>query len=325
VREHGAVPAPAPLRLVVGEEELLVDRAIEQVVAEVRVGDPGAEVRRVRASELSPADLAESLSPSLFAEARVLVLLAAHEVGKELAAAIVEQAADPVDGIVLVVVHSGGARNKSLLDALRKAGAVVTTCNKITRMDERSDFVRAEARRVGGKITGEAIGALLEGVGSDLRELASATSQLVADTGGTIDERAVRRYHRGRAETTGFAVADKVVAGDRAGALEALRWAQLLGVPSVLIADALADALRTLAKVGSAGRGDPNRLAGTLGMPPWKIRKAQQAVRSWGPEAIAEAFAAAAEVNADVKGAAADPDYALERAVLRILAARARR
>jgi DNA polymerase-3 subunit delta len=120
-------------------------------------------------------------------------------------------------------------------------------------------------------------------------------------------------------------VADKVVAGDRAGALEALRWAQLLGVPSVLIADALADALRTLAKVGSAGRGDPNRLAGTLGMPPWKIRKAQQAVRSWGPEAIAEAFAAAAEVNADVKGAAADPDYALERAVLRILAARARR
>jgi DNA polymerase-3 subunit delta len=325
VREHGAVPAPAPLRLVVGEEELLVDRAIEQVVAEVRVGDPGAEVRRVRASELSPADLAESLSPSLFAEARVLVLLAAHEVGKELAAAIVEQAADPVDGIVLVVVHSGGARNKSLLDALRKAGAVVTTCNKITRMDERSDFVRAEARRVGGKITGEAIGALLEGVGSDLRELASATSQLVADTGGTIDERAVRRYHRGRAETTGFAVADKVVAGDRAGALETLRWAQLLGVPSVLIADALADALRTLAKVGSAGRGDPNRLAGTLGMPPWKIRKAQQAVRSWGPEAIAEAFAAAAEVNADVKGAAADPDYALERAVLRILAARARR
>jgi DNA polymerase-3 subunit delta len=317
--------APAPLRLVIGEEELLVERAIEQVVAEVRAGDPGAEMRRVRASELSPADLAENLSPSLFAEARVLVLMAAHEVGKELAAAIVAQSTDLADGIVLVVVHAGGARNKGLVDALRKAGAPVTTCNKITRMDERSDFVRAEARRVGGKITGEAIGAILEAVGSDLRELAAATSQLVSDTGGTVDERAVRRYHRGRAESTGFAVADKVVAGDRAGALEALRWAQLLGTPSVLVADALADALRTLAKVGSAGRGDPNRLAGTLGMPPWKIRKAQQQVRSWGPQALAEAFAAAAEVNADVKGAAADPDYALERAVLRILAARARR
>lgn len=319
------MPAPAPLRLVVGEEELLVERAVQQVVVEVRAADPAAEVRRVRAADLTPADLAEALSPSLFAEARVLVLLAAHEVGKELAAAIVEQAADPAEGIVLVVVHAGGARNKGLVDALRKAGAVVTTCNKITRMDERSDFVRAEARRVGGTITGDAIGALLEAVGSDLRELASATSQLVADTGGTVDERAVRRYHRGRAEASGFAVADKVVAGDRAGALEALRWAQLLGVPSVLVADALADALRTLAKVGSAGRGDPNRLAGTLGMPPWKIRKAQQQVRSWGPGALAEAFAAAAEVNADVKGAAADAGFALERAVLRICAARGRR
>ena len=321
-----AAPAPpAPLRLVLGEEELLVERAVQEVVAEARAADPTAEVRRVRAAELTAADLAESLSPSLFAEARVIVLLAAHEVGKELATAVVEQSADPAEGIVLVVVHAGGARNKAMADALRKAGAVVTTCNRITRFEERADFVRGEVRRVGGKIAPDAVGVLIEAVGSDLRELASAASQLVADTGGTVDERAVRRYHRGRAEASGFAVADKVMAGDRAGALEALRWAQVLGVPSVLVADALADALRTLAKVGSAGRGDPNRLAGTLGMPPWKIRKAQQQVRSWGPEALAEAFDAAAAANADVKGVAADADYALERAVLAICAARGRR
>jgi DNA polymerase III subunit delta len=253
------------------------------------------------------------------------VLQAAHEVGKDMAAAIVEQAVDPAEGIVLVVLHSGGARNKAMADALRKGGAAVTTCDRISRYEERADFVRAEVRRAGGKIAPDAVGVLIEAVGSELRELASATGQLVSDTGGTIDEKAVRRYHRGRAESSGFAVADKVVAGDRAGALEALRWAQVLGVPSVLIADALADAVRTLAKVGSAGRGDPNRLAGTLGMPPWKIRKAQQQVRSWRPEGLAEAFAAAAEVNADVKGASADADYALERAVLRIVAARGSR
>src|SRR5690606_24838153 len=115
-----AMAAPAPIHLVVGEEELLVERAIERVVAEVRAADPSAEVRRVRAAELTPADLAESLSPSLFAEGRVLVLLAAQEVGKELAAAIVEHAADPAEGTVLVVVHSGGARNKGMVDALRK-------------------------------------------------------------------------------------------------------------------------------------------------------------------------------------------------------------
>ena len=97
---------------------------------------------------------------------------------------------------------------------------------------------------------------------------------------------------------------------------------QVLGVPPVLVADALADAVRTLAKVGSAGRGDPNRLAGVLGMPPWKIRKAQSQVRLWHPDALAVATAAAAEANADVKGAAPDVGYALERAVLRMCAAR---
>lgn len=315
----------APVHLVLGEEELLVERAVEAVVAQARAADPTAEVRRYRASDLTPGNLAESLSPSLFAEARVIVLQAAHEVGRDLAAAIIDQAAAPAEGIVLVVVHAGGARNKALADTLRKGGAAVTTCDKVTRYEERADFVRGEVRRAGGKIAPDAVGVLIEAVGSDLRELAAATGQLVADTGGVVDEKAVRRYHRGRAEASGFAVADKVVAGDRAGALEALRWAQVLGVPSVLVADALADAVRTLAKVGAAGRGDPNRLAGTLGMPPWKIRKAQQQVRHWHPEGIAVAFAAAAEVNADVKGVAADPDYALERAVLRICAARNQR
>lgn len=313
---------PATVQLVLGEEELLVERAVEEIVAQVRVGDPTAEQRRFRAPDLTPADLVGSLSPSLFAEARVIVLQGAHEAGKELTAAIVDQAADPAEGVVLVVLHAGGARNKGLADALRRGGAAVTTCNRLTRHDERADFVRAEVRRSGGRIAPGAVGVLIEAVGNDLRELAAATGQLVSDTGGPVDEQAVRRYHRGRAETTGFAVADKVVAGDRVGALEALRWAEVLGVPAVLVADALADALRTLARVGSAGRGDPNRLAGQLGMPPWKVRKAQSQIRDWRPEGLAVAFDAAAQVNADVKGAAVDAGYALERAVLRICAAR---
>lgn len=313
---------PAPLQLVVGDEELLVERAVQTITAQARAVDPEVEVRRLRASEFTTGDLLEQLSPSLFAEARVVVVEAGHEAGKELAAAVLRYADDPADGIVLTVLHQGGARGKTFADDLRRAGAATTRCERLTRQSERGDFVHAEVRRLGGKIKPDAVGVLLDAVGSDLRELASATAQLVADTGGSVDEAAVRRYHRGRAESTGFAVADKVVAGDRAGALETLRWALVLGVPPVLIADALADAVRTLAKVGAAGRGDPTRLAGPLGMPPWKIRKAQGQVRSWRPEGLSAAFGAAAEVNVDVKGASADPAYALERAVRLIIDAR---
>jgi DNA polymerase-3 subunit delta len=318
----GISVAPVPLRLIVGDEELLVERAVASALVSARAADPSADLRRVAAATLTRAELAELVSPSLFAEGRVVVLEAAHEAGKEVASAITDYAADPADGVCLVVLHAGGARGKALADALRAAGAEVTECARLTKYDERVDFVRAEIRRAGGRITQDGIRVFIDAVGNDLRELASAAAQLVSDTDGAVDEAAIRRYHRGRAEVTGFAVAEKAITGDRAGALEALRWAIVLGVPAVLVADALADAVRTVAKVGAAGRGDPYRMAGALGMPPWKVRKAQGQARGWRPAGIELAMAAVAEVNADVKGAAADPNYALERAVMRVVQAR---
>jgi DNA polymerase-3 subunit delta len=321
--------APHPLQLVLGDEEFLVERAVRDIVDAARSADPQVESRRATVSDLTPAELIELLSPSLFAEARVVVLAGGQDAGKEIADAILGHAKEPGEGIVLVLAHTGGGRSKVAKDlpgALKKAGAEVTECAKITRPADRETFVRSEVRRAGGKIDGAAIAALIETVGNDLRELSAAAGQLVADTeGGAVDEPAVRRYHTGRAEVTGFAVAEKAVNGDRAGAMEALRWAALLGVPQVLVADALADAVRTVARVAAVGRSDPFRLASELGMPPWKVKRALAQARGWSQDGLVEAMQVVATVNADVKGAAADPDYALERAVLRIVAVSGRR
>lgn len=315
---------PAPLHLILGEEELLVERAVQAVVGAARRADPQTEVRRMRATDLVSGELDELVSPSLFAQGRVVVLGAAHEAGKDIAEAILDHARHPCDGIVLVVVHAGGARGKALVEGLRATGAAVSDCPRVTRFEDRAGFVREEVHRSGGRISAGAVTALLDAVGSDLRELASTAAQLTADTGGSVDEAAVRRYHRGRAEVTGFLVAEKVMVGDRAGALETLRWAMQLGVPHVLVADALADSVRTVARVSASGRADPYRLASTLGMPPWKIKKAMAQSRGWGRDGLAEAIQLVATVNADVKGVAADADYALERAVLALCAARRR-
>lgn len=317
------IPTP-PLHLILGEEELLVQRAVQAAVEAAQAADPDAEVSRVRTTDLAPGELDELVSPSLFGGRRVLVLLAAHEAGKDIAAAVLAHARDPVDGIVLIVVHAGAARGKALADGLRAAGAVVTECPRLTRSEERAGFVRAEVRRAGGQITPGAVTALLDAVGSDLRELAAAAAQLATDTEGVLDEDAVRRYHRGRAEVTGFSVAEKVMTGDRTAALETLRWALQIGVPPVLVADALADAVRTVARVSASAGGDPYRLAGTLGMPPWKVKKALAQCRGWELDGLVEAMQLVAGVNADVKGVAADAEYALERAVLALCAARHR-
>ncbi|MEU4252276.1 DNA polymerase III subunit delta [Amycolatopsis sp. NPDC026612] len=317
--------APAPLQLVLGEEELLIERAVRETLAAARAMDATAELTRVRVSDLTAPELAELVSPSLFSEGRVIVLESAQDISQELADAVAGYLKDPADGVVVVVVHTGGGRSKagkSLPAALKKAGAAITECPKLTKPAEREQFVRHEVRRVGGKIDPAGVAALLDAVGSDLRELSSAATQLVADTDGAVDADAVRRYHRGRADVTGFAVAEKAVSGDRAAALESLRWAMQLGVPHVLVADALADAVRTIARVSAAGRGNPNQLAGELGMPPWKIRKAQGQSRGWNPDGLATAMRVVARLNAEVKGVAADPGYALERAVLEVAAAK---
>src|SRR5690606_18319649 len=119
------------------------------------------------------------------------------------AAAITEYVQQPEPEVALVVAHAGGAKGKALADALKAAGAGVTSAARITRQRERVEFVRDEFRRLGGKASEDAAEALLAAVGNDLRELAAACSQLVADTSGRIDRATVNRYYRGRAEVSG--------------------------------------------------------------------------------------------------------------------------
>jgi len=323
-----SVSAPESLHLVVGEEELLVERAVRAALEAARKVDPTADLTRVQVTDLTPPELAELVSPSLFAEGRVIVLQNAQDIGKEVADMVLSYVKAPADGVTLVVLHTGGGRSKAAKDLpgqLKKAGAAVTECAKVTKPGDREAFVRNEIRRAGGKIDAEAVATLIDAVGTNLRELAAAASQLVSDTDGKVTVDEIRRYHQGKAEVTGFAVAEKAVTGDRAGAMEALRWAMQLGVPHVLVADALADAVRTVARVSAVGRADPFSLAGPLGMPPWKIKKAQGQARGWDQSGLADAMQIVAGLNADVKGVAADADYALERAVLKIVAAHGRR
>jgi DNA polymerase-3 subunit delta len=307
------------LHLVLGDEALLVERAVAEVLraARKRAGTDDVPVNWVRAGDVGVYELAELLSPSLFADERIVVLEAAGEAGKDAAALIVSACTDIPPGTVLVVLHSGGGRAKALATELQSQGAVVHTCARITKLSERIDFIRKEFRALRIKVDEETVTAMLDAVGSDVRELAAACSQLVADTAGEVDAAAVRRYHSGKAEVKGFDIADKAVAGDVAGAAEALRWAMMRGEPLVVLADALAEAVHTIGRVGPLS-GDPYRLAGQLGMPPWRVQKAQKQARRWSRDSVAKAMKVVATLNANVKGAVVDADYALESAVRQV-------
>ncbi|MEV1146802.1 DNA polymerase III subunit delta [Micromonospora sp. NPDC049799] len=312
----------APILLVLGDEELLATRAVSEAIARARAVDPDVDVREYQAGALAVGELAEMLSPSLFGGRRLLVLRAGQDARKDLVAALLAYAKNPDPDVQLVVLHLGAAKGKAFADGLKAAGATVVPAAKLKGHRDRVTFVRDEIRRGGGRCTEDAAEALIAAVGNDLRELAAACSQLIADTDGRIGADTVARYYRGRVEVTGFTVADATMVGDVPGALEALRWALHVGVDPVPIADALADGVRTVARVASAGRGSSYQLASTLGMPSWKVERAQRQGRGWTPEGLVLAMRAAAECNAAVKGGAEDRAYALEKAVFSVVAAR---
>jgi DNA polymerase-3 subunit delta len=321
--------APAPVNVIAGEEELLVERSVSALITAARLaqagvsGDSGpdgaaaaglasvpGDVHDVAAADLAVGELASLTSPSLFGGGGVVVIRAAQDAGND---------------VVLIVTHAGGAKGKALLTSLKKTPGPVTVidCPKITRFSDRLDFVRGEFRRAGRVADEGGLRALLDAVGSDLREIAAACSQLASDVEGHIGEEAVARYYQGRAEASGFTVSDRAVEGRLADALEQLRWALATGVPPVLITSALAQGIRLLGRVGAAPRGKNSAaLAAEVGAPPWKVDRVRQQLRGWAPEGVAHALQVVAEADAQIKGEAASPDFALERAVRRIVACR---
>src|SRR5215470_1974705 len=323
-RAAGTATAGGQVAVVVGDEELLVERAVTRLASAAADGRAG--VREVAAGTLSPGDLAALTSPSLFDAAPVVVIRDAQDAGKEVAEELAALVAGPPADVSLVVTHAGGAKGKALLSRLTGHGAGVTSYPKITRIGERMTFIREQFRAEGRRIDDGGVRALIDALGSDLREIAAACAQLAADTTGVIDQSVVTRYYRGRAEAGGFAVADRAVEGRLAEALEHLRWALAVGVSPVLINSALAQAVRLIGRVGAAPRSQPAAaLAAELGAPPWRIDKVRQQLRGWTPDGIARALAAVAEADTQVKGEGANPGYALEVAVRAIVACRGTR
>jgi DNA polymerase-3 subunit delta len=309
--------------VVTGDEELLVERAVARLVA--RAGGT-ADVREAPAAALEPVALASLTSPSLFGEAPVVVVTGAQDAGRDLAEALLALAASPPPGMALVITHAGGAKGKALLAGLAGHGAEVVSCPRVTRIADRMAFVRAEFAAAGRTIDDGGVRALLDAVGSGLREMASACAQLAADTTGLVNGAVVARYYRGRAEASGFSVADRAVEGRLADALEQLRWALAVGVPPVLVSSALAQGVRLLGRVSTSPRNVPAAtLAAELGAPPWRIDKVRQQQRDWTAEGIARALAAVAQADAQVKGEGVSAGYALEVAVGAIVASRGRR
>ena len=310
------------LYLILGSEGALADSALLKLTAQLK--DESAELTTLSASEVIVGDIADALAPSLFSERRALVIKELQDLPEDSRDEITRYLENTDPTTTVIFMHKGGVKGKALLDAIKKAKATIIACEPLKKESEKQEFVRNLFLDLGRKASAAAVNALVNAVGGDLRELSAACSQIVSDTPtGTIDESHVEKFHQGRIETTGFDVADIALDGNLAQALITLRGAIATGTDPVMITSALASALRGLAKVSGANKNVKSfELAGSLAMAPWQIDKARRQLAGWTPKGLIAAVAAVAAADADVKGAASDPIYALEKAISEIASAR---
>ncbi|OFT58621.1 DNA polymerase III subunit delta [Corynebacterium sp. HMSC05H05] len=301
-----------PVHLVLGEDDFLAERATKAIVAQA---GEGVEVTTLRAGDVSEGEIAMATSPSLFAEDRVVVVKHAELAGKEPTEILLQACVNPAPGITLIIEHTGGGRQKAMVKKFAKV-AEVHKADPL-KDNERRSWLMEEFRSHGVRPTPDVAAAVLESVGSDLRELASAVSQLVSDTEGELTVEAVRAYYVGVAEVAGFDIADQAVAGRADRALASTRRALQLGTSPVSIAAALARKVGDIAKLHGV-RGNPDQLARTVGMHPYVAKKTMQVARQWSGDAVSHAVIIVSDLDAEVKGQGGDPEFALENAVRRI-------
>jgi DNA polymerase III subunit delta len=306
--------------LVTGKEEFLGERAVLQVREAVRRHDPEAEDSETRGVDVGVASLGELAAASLFSATRCVVVRGLEDLPEESVAGLLDYAAAPVEDVALVLVHGGGQKGSGVLTKLRKLPAVTEVKSAELKSSEYPGFVASEVRAAGGRIDQDAAVALVQAVGQDLRSLAAAATQLVSDfPDRSLGVPEVKQYFGGRAEAKSFAVADAAFWGRRSTALEELRWALDAGTAPVLVTSAFAGSARSVARYLAAPRAQrENDLARELGVPPWKVRTVRDQSRAWSEPAIARVIRAIAQADADIKGAASDTSYTLERLVLTV-------
>ena len=96
--------------LVTGKEEFLGERTVQAVRAAVSRHDPEAEFSETEGSATVLATLGELSAPSLFSSTRCVVVRAVENLPEESVDGLLAYAADPVEDVAIVLVHSGGVR-----------------------------------------------------------------------------------------------------------------------------------------------------------------------------------------------------------------------
>lgn len=275
--------ATLPVCVVVGEEEILIERSAEMLErAAAPLEQPGSTVKLYEA-EAPSAEVFDELRTLPFlgmAGRRAVVLMQGREFMKHHGEALQRYLEKPSSTatLVLVVRSKKLDMRRKLSKTIAQVGAIVQ-CDKV-HWSEAERWIGQEAAGMNCRMGPGAASALLEAVGPNLLGLHSELQKLAAyaGEGNTIDKQAVLDVVPEGRERSIFDLTDAVAARDTGKALKLCTDLLLQGERREMIVGMLARQVRQLWSVrrlqeeglrdGETGR--------RLGMPEWLVRKTAQ-------------------------------------------------
>jgi DNA polymerase III subunit delta len=309
----------APVTLVLGEEELLAERAVSDAVDAARE-ELGAEttVEEVHGGALPDGFAMGLATASLFGGGRVVVVQEADSLDAAGRHAVLAMARDPSPTTVIVLRAEGVGRQAKFFKDLQEHANVVTVAR--LKPSERSSWLRAEVRRLGRKADDGLVAALVDTVGQDLRELAGAVAKLhvAVPPPAPLQARHVTEFLTKTADRRGYELTDAILAGEPATALSYLEALYAQGEEPIALLGVLARQLRNVLFVSERAGAPPGEVAQALGLRDWQVRKLASQARRFHPSVLRRALDLVAETDAQIRNGTPSPSVALELVVARI-------
>lgn len=303
----------APVYLLSGET-FLAEEAVDRIRAEAAT-DPLAEASF--GSDASAAEILGALeTPSLLGGRRLVVVRDANDLAKDQVEALARYLESPSPSAVLVLVAAG----RTKLDAAVKAvgSAIALEAPKGRRLVA---WIRERGRERKLRVDDRAGWALVDSVGTELRDLDAALEQLstALGAGATVGAGEVRDAFPRLADERVFAFQDAVGERRLAVAMTALRRLLEQGDEPLMIFGSLSSQIRRMLRARRFADLNAKAVGDALGLPSWRAERLQRQCRAYREDELVDALGVLAATDVEMKGGDLPPEAALERAVVRIV------
>ena len=295
--------AKAPVHLLWGEDAFLLREAALELLGGVRP-------REVDGAQWQGGETSDLVTPSLFGEARALLISDAKALPEDGLRELRSYVANPDPEALLVLTAVVGERAKAPAALVKLVQGVGTTTEvKVPRKDL-PGWLLQRARAKGMDLAPDGATALVETLGEDPAAIDQALDQLAsAFAGERVTGEVVGRQFRGLGEQHIWDLCDRAFGRDLPGAMRSLgTLLEARGGEGLLILGGLASRLRDLMRVRALPeRTPPAEVAKAAGLRfDWQARRYRDQAARFTPEELAEVHERVAWADRALKSGAAE-------------------